>query len=92
MEIAQLRKIAYIIISYSNPYIFVTKERCLKYERRTHFGRAKVKGHTMMHTYTPNQCHYHGSTFYTLWNNPGKSLRLMVTMTRSKVKSRTPPN
>ena len=22
----------------------------------THFGRAEVKGHTMIHTYPPNQC------------------------------------
>ena len=44
-----------------------------------------------MHTYTPNQCPYQVSTFYTLWNprnNLDKILKLMVTMTRSKVKSR----
>ena len=53
---------------------------------------AKVKGHTMMHTYTPNQCPYQVSTFYKLWNqrnNPDKILKLMVTMTWSKVKSRS---
>ena len=42
------------IISCSNPYIFVIRESCLKYGRWTYFGRAKVKGHTMMQTYNPN--------------------------------------
>ena len=41
---------------------------------------------------TPNQCPYQVSTFYTLWNprnSPDKILKLVVTMTRSKVKSRS---
>ena len=43
----------------------------------------------MMHTYTPNQCPYQVSTFYTLWNARNSHiLKLMVTMTRSKAKSR----
>ena len=40
----------------------------------------------------PNQCPYQGSTFYTLRNTrngPNKILKLIVTMTRSKVKSRS---
>ena len=40
----------------------------------------------------PNQCPYQVSTFYTLWNprnSQDKILKLMVTMTRSKVKSRS---
>ena len=40
----------------------------------------------------PNQCPYQVSTFYTLWNPkniPDKILKLVVTMTRSKVKSRS---
>ena len=40
----------------------------------------------------PNQCPYQVSTFYTLWNlrnSPDKILKLMVTMTRSQVKSRS---
>ena len=31
--------------------IFLIRETCLKYDGCTHFGRAKVKDHTMMHTY-----------------------------------------
>ena len=42
-------------------------------------GRAKVKGHTMMYTYTPyDQCPYQVSTFYTLQdprNSPEKILK-----------------
>ena len=41
----------------------------------------------------PNQCPYKVTTFYTLWNqkiNPDKILKLMVTMTKSNVKSRLP--
>ena len=48
---------------------------------------AKVKGHTIKHTQTPQRiCPYQVSTFYTLWNpknSPDKILKLMVTMTRS---------
>ena len=43
-------------------------------------------------TTTPNQCPNQVSTFYTLWNprnSPDKILKLMVTMTWSKVKSRS---
>ena len=86
MEKAQLWKRVHIIISCSNPYIFVIRERYLKYCGWTHFGRAKDKGHTMTHTFTPNQYPYQVSSFYTLWNqrnNPDKILKLMVTMTRS---------
>ena len=43
----------------------------------------------------PNQCPYQVSTSYTLWNprnSPDKILKLMLTMTRSKVKSRIHPD
>ena len=53
---------------------------------------AEQKGHTRMHTYISNQCPYQVSTFYTFCNprnNPDKILKLMVTMTMSKVKSRS---
>ena len=49
--------------------------------------KLKVIPHT-----PPNQSPYQVSTFYTLWNqknNPDKILKLMVTMTRSKFKSRS---
>ena len=39
----------------------------------------------------PNQCPYQVSMFYMLWNprnSPDKILKLMVTMTRSNLKSR----
>ena len=53
MDIAQFYKFkVHKLISCSNLYIFVIRETCLKYGRYTHFGRAKVKGHTMMQTYT----------------------------------------
>ena len=46
-----------------------------------------------IHLHTPpNQRSYQVSTFYTLWiprNGPDRILKLMVTMTRSKVKSRS---
>ena len=45
-----------------------------------------------MHTTLPNQCTYQVSTFYTLWNprnSLDKILKLMVTITWSKVKSRS---
>ena len=47
--------------------------------------------HIHLHT-RPNQCPYQVTTFYTLWNprnNPDKILKLMVTIRRSKVKSRS---
>ena len=53
---------------------------------------AEHDGRTMMHTYIPYQSPYQVSTFYTLWNptnSPDKILQLMVTLTRSKVKSRS---
>ena len=83
----------HIIISCSNQYIFVIRERCLKYGSLTHFGRAKRSHHDAhTFTYTPNQCPYQVSTFYTLWNprnSPDNILKLMVTITKSKVKSRS---
>ena len=91
MEKAQSCKSAYKYQLQQSIY-FVIIEQCLKYGRWTHFGRAKVKGHTMMHTYTINQCSYQLSTFCTLWNprnSQDKILKLMVTMTRSKVKPRS---
>ena len=84
----------HIIISCSNPYIFIIRERCLKYGSWTHFGRAKRShhdAHIHLHT-SPNQSPYQVSTFYTLWNprnSPDKILKLMVTITRSKVKLRS---
>ena len=53
----------------------------------------KSKTVTPLRTPTsPNQCPYQLSTFYTLWNprnSPDKILKLMVTMTRLKVKSKS---
>ena len=84
----------HIIISCSNPYIIVIRERCLKYGRCTHFGRAKRSHHDEhIHLQTPpNQCPYQVSTFCTLWNprnSPDKILSVKVTTTRSKVKSKS---
>ena len=55
---------------------------------------AEQKGHTMMHIYTPKSMSLPSAklTFHTLRNprnSPYKTLKLMVTMTRSKVKSRS---
>ena len=84
----------HIIISCSNPYIFVIRERCLKYGSWTNFGRAKRSHHdTHIHLHTPpNQCPYQVSPFYTLWNprnSPDKILKLTVTITGLNVKSRS---
>ena len=82
----------HIIISCRNPYIFVIRERCLKCGRWTHFGRDNVNVTAWCTPTPPNQCPYQVSTFYTLWNqrkNPDKILKLIDTMTRSKVKSRS---
>ena len=49
----------------------------------------------MLHTYTPNQCPYKVSTFYTLQflrYSPGKVLKVKVTTARSKVKPRSHHN
>ena len=61
METAQLCKSTYNNQLQQSIYLCHVTERCLKYGRCTslkygrciHFGRAKVKSHTMMHTYTP---------------------------------------
>ena len=84
----------HIIISCSNPYILVIRERCLKYGRWTHFSRSKRShrdAHIHLHT-PPNQCPYQVSTFYTLWNprnSPDKIFYVKITTARSKVKSRS---
>ena len=68
----------YIIITCNNPYIFVTTAR-------------SNQGHTMMlHTYTPNQCPYQVSTFYTLGflrYSPYKIFKLKVMTSRIKPRS-----
>ena len=72
MEIAQLGKSTYMIISFSNPGIIVT-EICLKCGSRKHFGRAKIKGYIMVASqyciYIPtnNPVKYDVLTKYTLW-------------------------
>ena len=76
------------IISCSNPYILVIRERCLKYGRRTHFGRAKRSHHDAhLHTLTnvPTKCQ--PSTPYGIKDKAWT--KFMVTMTRSKVKPRS---
>ena len=68
------------------------RERCLKYGRWTNFGRAKVKGHTMMHIIPPKPMSLPSVNLLYLTesnNSPDKILKVMVTMTRSKVKSRS---
>ena len=56
---------------------------------------AEQKGHTMMHTYiyiNPLTMSLQVSAFYTLWNprnSQDKILKLVFTITRSKVKSRS---
>ena len=53
--------------------------------------KLKVTPHNV-NLHPPNQFPHQASTFYTLWNqrnNPDKILKLMVTMTRSKIKSRS---
>ena len=90
MEIAQLCKTVY------NNQLQQSKNLCHKrkisqiWQMNTLWQSKKV---TPRYTPTPpNQCPYQVSTFYTLWNprnRPDKGLKLMVTMTRSKVKSKS---
>ena len=76
----------------SYPYVFVIRERCLKVAGEHILAEPKLNV-TPWCTPTPtNQCPYQLSTFYTLWNprnSPDKISKLMVTMIRSKVKSRS---
>ena len=82
----------HIIITFRNPYIFVIREICLKYGRSTHFGRSKVKDHTMtLHTYSPTNdpSKNHLSTHYGIQEIAQTNfIKLMVTVKKSKVKSR----
>ena len=82
----------HIIISCSHPYIFVIRERCLKYGRGTHFGRAKRSRHDVhLHPLTKVLTKCQNSTLYGIpRNSPEKILQLMVTVTRSKVISWSP--
>ena len=67
------------LIYLLNLQIFVVRETSLKHDRWPHFGRAKVKGHTMMHTYTPYPMSIPSISLLC----PNKILKVMVTMTRS---------
>ena len=90
MEIAKLCKRAYSSQLQQSIYLCHKRKMSQIWHVNTLWQSNKV---TPWCTPTPpNQCPYQVSTFYTLWNprnSPDKILKPMVTMTRSKVKSRS---
>ena len=93
MEIVQLCRSVYNNQLRKSTYLCLKRKMSQIWQVNTLSQRKKV---TPWSTPTPlNQCPYQVSTFYTLWNprnSPDKILKLMVTMTRSKVKSRSHHN
>ena len=89
MEIAQLCKSAYNNQLQQSIYLCHKRKMSQIWQVNTLWQKKKITPCTPIPL---NQCPYQVSTFYTLWNprnSPDKILRLMVTMTRSKVKPRS---
>ena len=80
-----------VIISYSNPYVFVIGEICLKYSNKTFWqSQSQIlhQGHCMtLHTYTPNLKPITLPQFPRY--KPHNILKVKATKARSKVKSRS---